>query len=481
MTQCKKRYAMAICALLWPAVKACFARHHENDSPFLCRVTVPDCTSYHAALLPRDLWAKIFAVLASEVASLLYNELQDPFYEAFVRQADLHRLRMVCRDFKAVFETQLVLSRTLVLPLALTSKSLHSWLSWAREHASSVQLLACGESFPYQRSGLLTCAWAALCCCHNSLAPPVISKFTSLTTCKICTTDLHNMDMTPLCTSLTLQQLELEWGEYTTSALPPHLTHLSLDAACVSTAEACLSVTSMRKLSLEASHLDMGSWDVFACSALQEYHCDNSYVADRSMVFDTSADSHITVPEDLTPLSKITVLFMLFDTAPEPGFDLGCFSALTALRGLTVKFSHGNVLITPSLTALQQLTSLNVCARAEVYRSFPGYVVGMNLGHIHVDIQWQHMQSLQNITVECHVFHFTSNIMALLKIRNLCCITLGQCTRFMPNNYISSGFFESLLLHLAKQRPNVCVSFNRKRLAFIFQSTRGILHCRWLM
>ena len=462
MAQCKKRYAISICALLWAAIKPCFARQYEDDSPALCRLTGPSCSSNHAALLPSDLWVKIFAVLAREVASLLYDGVDDPFYEAFDRQADLHRLCMVCRGFKAIFETQLVLSRTLVLPLGLTSKSLPSLLSWAREHASSVQLLACCDRFPDQHHVVQTCTWTAFCCCHNSLAPPVILNFTSLTTCKISTTDDNNLDLTPLCTSSTLQQLELRSGEYTISALPPHLTHLSVDAAGFTT-KACLQISSLRKLSVYGSYLSMRSCSVFACSALQEFHCHSSGVVDRSMVFDTSAYlSNIKLPKDLTFLSDITVLSIEFTKTPEPGLDLGCFSALTTLHSLSVNASHGNVLITPRLTALQQLTSLSVSARvAAVHRGSPGWVAA-RAGRVEADIQWQCLPRLRNISLECHVFQDRSNIMALLKVRSLSCITLGECTFFMPSDYVSSGFFGSLLLHLAKQRPDVCVNLNRR-------------------
>ena len=393
----------------------------------------------------------VFAVLAREVVSLVF---QEP--EAFERQADLHRLRMVCKDFKAICETQLVLSSTLILPLGLTSKSLDSLLSWAREHASSVRFLVGGDGFPYQQHVPLTCTWAALCCCHNSLAPPVISNFTSLTSCKISTADGHNIDLIPLCTSSILQELHLQSGEYTISTLPPHLTQLSLmDAASVTT-KACLHVTSMRRLHVCDSHLDMGSWGVFAYSDLQDFTCHCSYVADRSMVVDTSADCHIVIPKDLTPISDITVLSIHFGTAPKPGLDLDCFSALTALRDLNVYASDGNVLITPSLTALQQLTCLSITARLEARRGPPR----SRAGRIEADIQWQYMQSLRYISIECDVFHFRRDVMTLLKLRSLAYISLGERTHFMPSDYMSSGFFGSLLLHLAQQRPDVGVTLN---------------------
>jgi len=123
-------------------------------------------------MLSSDLWAKVFGVLAEEVRSAK-SEDDASTKEPLSRQADLHKLRLVCKQFNSTFQAYDSLSSTLVLKLGVANESRASLLQWARNNAQSVNVFCadCGYPQSWVYRGYLSTA--------ASLAPCIVDDFFS--------------------------------------------------------------------------------------------------------------------------------------------------------------------------------------------------------------------------------------------------------------------------------------------------------------
>lgn len=278
-------------------------------------------------MLSSDLWAKVFGVLAEEVRSATNGD-DASTKEALSRQADLHKLRLVCKQFNTIFQAYDSLSSTLVLKLGVANESRASLLQWARNNAQSVKALCAECGYPKGRGnmaatqqGLAPCIVDDFFSCSIGRSPPSITTFSFLTECTLSTLTTHLTDLTVLQTAMVLPKLTLKYGEFAFEAMPSHLTSLSLHKAelglLYGASKTIYLEDSLEKLQMYKSHLALHPKEISAYHALQELHCNSSSFASSLGASLDTESIFVSLPVDMTPLLGITVLHIKFRTAPD--------------------------------------------------------------------------------------------------------------------------------------------------------------------
>ncbi len=412
-------------------------------------------------MLSSDLWAKIFGVLAEEVRRAS-SEDDASTKEALSRQADLHKLRLVCKQFNSTFQAYGSLSSTLVLNLGVGNESRASLLQWARNNAQSLKVF-CADCDYSKISGYTAATQQGLAECikddffshRTGLSPPLISTFTFLTNCTLSTLGAYHTNLTVLKMAVVLQTLTLKHGDFTSSAMPPYLTSLNLHEAGLSliggTSGPLVAAAqdSLQKLQMYKSCLALHPMGITAYCALRELHCNSSTcTSSLGAVFDTKLTVHVSLPVDMTPLLGIIALYITFSTAHDERFDVACLYGLTNLRSLSVSAAYANLSVTSGLTALCQLNSLHVEATCNFQ---------VNL----LDSpDWPSMTALQKLSIECGSVDFGKSIKGLLEIKALRSIILGSCTPCQPSDWRTAKCFGYLMYHLGRKRPDIHVTLN---------------------
>lgn len=410
-------------------------------------------------MLSSVLWAKVFGVLAEEVRSAS-SEDDASTKEALSRQADLHKLRLVCKQFNSTFQGYDSLSSTLLLKLGVANECRASLLQWARNNAQSVKVFCADCGYPKDRGNLAATQQGLAPCMVDDffsysieLSPPLISTFTFLTNCTLSTPAAHHTDLTVLQTAMVLQKLTLKYGKFTCSAMPPHLTSLSLHEAGLGLIDymsgtICLE-DSLQKLLMYKSYLALHPMGITAYHALQELHCHSStFASTLGPTLHTNQSAHVSLPVDMTPLLGITALHISFSTAHDGRFVLACLYGLTNLRSLSVSASCATLSVTSGLTALCHLSYLHLEATNN-------YQVNL------LDSpDWPSMSALQNLTTESSWVDFGKSIKGLLDIKALRSIVLGACSPCQPSDWRTTKCFGYLMYHLGRKRPDIHVELN---------------------
>ena len=316
----------------------------------LLRCRGPGCQASpldYITRLPNDLLAKILHPLACDLDTHAAEGVWEA-HSAYKQQANLYRMRLVCRKFNMLFSTHVFLVRNMVLKPNTPSQSDVSLLAWARGHTSFVRTLvscscpclelACqGLSSPPSSLSTVEC----YDCSASALS--LLSSFAQLVTCKLHFKADSIIDLSALQAVSSLQLLELGGGVLTASALPLHLQELMLYDADLATSKACCCVTSLQKLTLENSILQFHSNGLSACCALKEFECQHSSISAQDMELAIRSIDHqvIQVPTGLSALSCLTGL----SVGPYAGYVrpsfLDCYFCLTNLRSLDLVFTYG--------------------------------------------------------------------------------------------------------------------------------------------
>ncbi len=321
--------------------------------------------------LPNDLLAKILSPLACAPDSHAAEGVWEAD-SAYKQQADLYRVRLVCRKFNVVFLTHGFLLRNMVLKPHTSCQSSVSLLAWTRGHTSVVcTLVSCScPSLELACKGL-SCSSSSLstveCYNCNASALLLLSSFAQLATCKLqCDADSIT-DLSALQATSSLKLLELGGGALKASGLPLHLRELMLYDADLATSKACCCVTSLQKLTLQNSILQFHPNGLSACCALKEFGCQRSSIlAQQVGLALRSINNQVTqVPEDVSALSCLTGLSLGPYAGEARSSYLDRYFCLTNLSSLDLVL-HTCVKVSSGLTALQQLSSLGL--RALNYR-----------------------------------------------------------------------------------------------------------------
>ncbi len=191
-----------------------------------------------------------------------------------------------------------------------------------------------------------------------------LSVFTTITKCSLLNPKEADMDLEPLHGLHGLQDIFLEYGQYSNVPLSSHLTWLHLmDCTALCVQVACctpgLKDLTVSNATLSASHGD----GLLSCSELTSLDVLNCSISG------SHADAHFTVGEDymlcippnITSLTQLRRLCVAVETYNDDALDVSWTYGLTSLHSLDLHI-EGEVTLSQGLTQLQQLTMLTVAA-----------------------------------------------------------------------------------------------------------------------
>ncbi len=374
--------------------------------------------------LSNDLSAKILShmepavVEAARRAAIKKTDIDAGPYVCF------HKLRLVCKRFRQVFQEHPHLSAYLFLHDGFPSESLPSLVRWLQLRSSSVQIFIATRGSPWTEAALTGMLAAGNHTSHLTTvfiqdvtytSISVLSAFQSLTSCEFSTNSEHAMSLAPLAALPHLHQLRLSEGWFMDFDQFAHLQDLSITKALATNYEDCVFVSSLQRLSLVNSILDILHDDgMSACIALQSFTCHGSNIAtrnshDENAYLRTEVGTVTCLPPDLSGLTQLIELSLHIKSVTLGQFDVSWVYALTRLQTLVLHISRGRVHVglTNNLTALSNLVSLSLCLPHE------SSIIQTERVH------WHAMLSLQCLEFDAQDLYFSPSLLGLFHLKQL--------------------------------------------------------------
>lgn len=250
--------------------------------------------------MPDAVWVRIFQLMQdADFTDLMY------FNDAAKTQANLHGLRLVCKEFDDVFKRNPDVTRLLYLPRSLSSQSLGSVLKWLRINTPSIRGLRadCRKTYfqevlsELQSIALVTTVSIDKCDATKAL---LLSRLTGMEHCMLFSKSTGRLDLKPLQSLTSLKGLSLEYGDFIADQLPPKLAGLTLTAgACLTAIQPCSFVTSLKNLEMvDGAVLNWHPQGVSACCVLTKLDClDSSIIAqDPQGILDLALCKNFSIP-----------------------------------------------------------------------------------------------------------------------------------------------------------------------------------------
>jgi len=387
-------------------------------------------------------------------------------------QRNLYRVRSVCSRFSKLFLDCPKLSSCLILEGRERPVCTPSLLAWLRCHSCCVETVVteCGTpALEMVLGALLTQPQHLKSLALGQSQDPYLrmtASFTSLVTLRLSATDSSdNVDICALEALPHLHTLSLYLGDYRTRELPKGLLSLRLEDAVLDLAEPTTCVVPLQNLKVIRSHLSSVHRDgILAYTPLQELYLDggsidSSYYTrdDNTVEFgECCYDGRFSCP-DLSALNFVRVLHMNVSgpaMAYDEPIDWGCLYCLSSLQALTLHYTSQDLKIDQKLTMLSNLTSLKLIGASVPCR------YNVVLVSVAINVSWGAMSSLQTIYVESDRLQFGPNMLELLQVLSLRCVT------FLNSKHVTAekpADFAALVQGLIVQRPGVTLMVNGSR------------------
>ncbi len=318
-------------------------------------------------VLSDELWSKIFLLVGSNAAHTRPDVMATLDYDEaaiLLEYRRFHHLRLACKRFNTIFQDQPGLSATILLSTKLCVPSLLRRIQMA---GASVQTLVlfCGSPFAELALAALSTAGptmtTVLACQVSDCLVPVLSAFTSLTTCNLNASGESAVDLSPLKALPSLCKLSLQQGHFVSIQAA---AFLSLEFARVQGGPHCPFVHTLKQLHLRASSLLLFRSSLSACTALQGLQCLGSAIkgGQGNEHLDLRHDSVTALPLGLSLLTGLTSIKFLYEgqLMNSDPWHLSQISTLTQLQSLELRKEDSCIGLSKYFSSLQQLTKLSV-------------------------------------------------------------------------------------------------------------------------
>ena len=289
----------------------------------------------------------------------------------------------------------------------------------------------------------------------------MVACFSNLATLGFSPSDTNNVfDISALQALPHLRTLSLFGGEYSIKELPEGLLSLRLKDANLELVELTTSVVPLQNLKVVGCRFFNSHSDgILAYTTLQELYLYSgsvygSYTSDGKVVeFGRSPYYESYSCPDLSPLKFLSVLYTNASGHDEP-IDWVCLYCLSSLQALTLHSTFQDLKIDQKLTMLSNLTSLKLIGASVPCR------YNVVLVSVAINVSWGAMSSLQTIYVESDRLQFGPNMLELLQVLSLRCVT------FLNSKHVTAeqpADFAALVQGLIVQRPGVTLMVNGSR------------------
>ena len=416
---------------------------------FACRAVLEEANRHTVALqLPIEVWNKVFACLKLNCKQLDESRV----YKMVTQQAQLHQLRLVCTKFNKVIEQHPELLDQLLLH-HVSCQAWPSLLRWLQRYKSHVRIVMLSSDADSQALllGALACPASQLTEVFlrksRMLHIQALSVFTTITKCSLSDPKEADMDLKPLQGLHSLQDVFLEYGQYSKVPLSSHLTCLDVSDCTASCLQLVCCTPGLKDLTvfnatLSALHGDglsscsgLTSLDVLNCSILGSH---------AGVHFTVGEDYMLCIPPNISNLTQLRRLRVAMDSSNHNVSDVSWTYGLTSLYVLDINI-EGAVTFSHHLTQLQQLTRLTVAVE-------PWYESDTGLrSHARFEVSWKAMRSLQHIVLSGHMILW-DNVQEISLLKDL---SLVSITEFQPGDDKTAVYLARLAFNLAAYKPQV--------------------------
>ena len=397
--------------------------------------------------LSTELWALVFLHLSSnqwrpQCEGLSRRELR--------KYSNLHRLKLVCKKFKDVFQEHHNLFSLLVLRENLGAQALPGLLAWVLRHDTDISLLHSLSGGP--------CTDAALACLMGKqqlttayLKSPSDSAVHLLSMCTLTVCTLHkplqNLDLDCLKSIHTLKDLELSAGTFTHVRLTSHLTAVDFSRAHVGV-DAVDADCGLKQLYMDRSDIHGLEGGICMLTSLFWLWCFHSVVHTSQAACKLSTAAQYQV--DLHGLTALTQLELLELSTKRPAYpSLEPVYALQSLVDLSLIAAGSSIDVTEGLSKLSRLTRLAVQP-----------VLGPStdeaaeaLLQLKLQVQWDRMRNLQILLVSgANLKLHTNDLVKLTELKDLREVDFSGS---LPADALSATYFARLVHHLGLKRPDI--------------------------
>ncbi len=418
-------------------------------------------------VLSDGLWAAVFALVAPSPSSI---DSPERTWTSSGAYSKFHQLRLVCKQFRAIFNQHARLSSHLVVFEQLASGLQSSPQSWLQNASSTVSTLEAQYDGPPVEELIVALAHSLRSLSIRSSQPPLhlLPALTNLTSCCICMTDHGVWDLKALQTLPLLSDLHLQ-GQvvFVNLSVLPHLTKLRLADAQVSSYEfeedggegddigdgECQFFHGLHTLFITdtywaGSHAKgLCAFDTLECLYL---HDSTVTAAEEANTVRTSGvGDHLQLPDGLAVLTRLTELHLDCGNIHSDYMSFDWLYTLVALQDLHLvcPYNSDGVTISRHFTMLQTLKTLYLSNSEDAGPSTC----------ISLEFDWGALQSLQRLSICNGSFSFCSNIVSLTQLEHLQYIHFCDC---IPANLSSVEQLAVLAYKLSLHCPVIQLLMN---------------------
>ena len=405
--------------------------------------------SKQRTLLTAELWTEVFAhVEAAQISYRSWHDIEDDQHN----QRQLHRLRLVCKQFNEIFAAQPLFVRRLSLGAAFPSSSLPSLLTWLPQNKSCLKVFEANCS-----SHMADVVLSALISSTSQLklidigrastacSVQLLGSFSSLEMCALSSAEgvLH---LTPLQALPKLKSLWLA-GSFDGLASLGHLTPLRCFAATIDCSGSCKFMTALQRLDMKNSTLEnFDHRGLSICQGLRVLALQKSKVIGAHSVL--YAADHSYTPVGMSLLSNLDRLSLICNLRTAGPISLAWVSELTTLRDLNIGYINIDSGLIETLACLSSLTRLVVTGFDHLADASPV---------LNLDFSWSSLTALKYLSLRHSKFAMGPGTASLLRLQLLREIAF----RSSVPQALSSIEHDAALIHsFATLRPQVRLHLN---------------------
>lgn len=384
----------------------------------------------HDFSLTPELWAKVFALVEKRPETI--ENIADLTFTthrlARQEQAQVHQLKLVCKQFRDIYATHSGLTQRMFLYQSFPARLLPGLLAWVQQNKISVQIFQSAEPSSLMDAVLTGLVLSeqyirlanlrSVSACSISL----IATFRTLEKCGLWSKPRHYLDLAPLGSLPVLTHLDLPGDHHSLHHLAG-LTWLVCTSAAIDNVQQI--APSLQHLEIKSSTLTgMHSWGLSLCTGLTQLVLGDSILTGNDDEHYWDNDMTV-VPVNIVMLTQLHTLHLSSSSNdfgdPQPNF--GWVSQLTSLQDLTVICDYSHDQLLQHALLLTNLTRLHIAGIVQQNISIRHYVKVLD-----IDIEWHRLQALQELLICNYTLCLGQNLDGLLQLQHLKRISLSGST-----------------------------------------------------
>ncbi|KAL3152699.1 hypothetical protein ABBQ38_012292 [Trebouxia sp. C0009 RCD-2024] len=319
----------------------------------------------------------------------------------------MHRLKLVCKDFRKVCASHTELVQRLYVSCNFSVSSLPSLLAWLRQSKSSVTMFTAsceGQLVDAVLAGLVASQpnMRTVGCTLDAFSISLVAGFANLEKCAIWYSQ-DQLDLTPLGRLPRLNHVVLH-GSFQQLYHLAGLTRLECTQADVS--DVGEFAPTLQHLEIDNSKLrEVHSQGLSACTALTQLVLKNAVLKDSNHAIYLNRSLSLASTA-LGGLTRLHTLDLGSNAQNLP--SLAWISGLTSLKDLSICGRSSLAEVVQHASVLTQLTRFHISAPIEYETSI-----------LDIDMEWHRLKALQDLSINKFTVNFGPGVAGLLQLQHL--------------------------------------------------------------